>query len=113
MNQKIFTENIRMLRKKAHYRQSDVSRMLNIQRQTYSNYENASRTPPLEIVVALSKLYHVSVDYLLCGDTTSFDTSSNLLSPEEKELLAEYSSLSNLKQREVLDFIRFKKTLPY
>lgn len=113
MNQKIFTENIRALRKKSNYRQSDVSRLLNIQRQTYCNYENASRTPPLEIVVALSKLYNVSVDYLICGESHTSESCPVIINEEEKELLTEYASLSELKQREVRDFIQFKKQLPY
>lgn len=113
MNQKTFTENIRALRKKSNYKQEDVSRILNIQRQTYCNYENASRTPPLEIVVALAKLYNVSVDYLVCGKDCVSGVPSTSLRQEEQELLDEYSSLSEIKQREIRDFIQFKKQLPY
>lgn len=113
MKKSIFTENIRTLRKKANYTQEDVSRMLNIQRQTYCNYENAIRTPPIEIVVALANLYQVTVDYLVCGNNSSSPQPSSSLKPEEKQLLDEFASLTNIKQREVLDFIQFKKHLPY
>lgn len=113
MNQKIFTENIRALRKNSNYRQADVSRLLNIQRQTYCNYENASRTPPLDIVIALAKLYNVSVDYLLCGSNSASNSEPEPLSPDKQELLTEYTSLPENKQREVRDFIQFKKQLPY
>lgn len=113
MKKTIFTENIRTFRKKSNYTQSDVSRMLNIQRQTYCNYENGLRTPPLEIVVALAKLYHVSVDRLVCGKDCASDHSSLILNPENRKLLDEYASLSKPKQREVRDFIQFKKQLPY
>ena len=53
MGTTVFSTKIRKLRKEAGYTQDKVSRMLNIQRQTYSNYENALRVPPLETIVAL------------------------------------------------------------
>ena len=59
------SRKLRALRKKSKYTQEYVSQFLNIQRQTYCNYENDARTPPLEIIVALSELYSVSVDYLV------------------------------------------------
>lgn len=107
----VFTENIRALRKRAKYTQEEVSQKLNIQRQTYCNYENATRTPPIEIILALANLYHVSVDYLITGKNTSRPKSEQ--SPaarSEKKLLKEFSSLSEKKQQEVMEFIRFKKS---
>ena len=65
MGTTVFSTKIRKLRKEAGYTQDKVSRMLNIQRQTYSNYENALRVPPLETIVALSGIYHVTLDSLL------------------------------------------------
>lgn len=111
MKQSILTVNMRALRKKANYRQEDVSRLLNIQRQTYSNYENASRTPPLEIIIALAELYNVSVDYLVCGINHVSDRNAAFLTPEEKQLLNDFADLSEQKRQEVLDFVRFKKQI--
>lgn len=112
MKQSILIGNMRALRKKANYRQEDISRLLNIQRQTYSNYENASRTPPLEIIVALAEIYQVSVDYLVCGIDHVPDRNAPSLTQEEKQLLNEFASLSEQKRQEVLEFIQFKKQLP-
>ena len=89
------------------YTQEEVSRRLNIQRQTYCNYENAARTPPIEIIVSLAELYHVSVDYLV-RDTEM----APYLGIPEKKLLNEFSALSSSKQKEVIEFIQFKKHLP-
>lgn len=111
MKQSILTANMRALRKKANFRQEDVSRLLNIQRQTYSNYENASRTPPLEIIVTLAELYHVSVDYLVCGIDHVSDRNASFLTQEEKQLLNDFAALSEQKRQEVLDFVRFKKQI--
>ena len=110
MGQSNFTTIIRELRNKARYTQADVSRMLNIQRQTYCNYENDLREPPLEIVIALAELYHVSVDYLVRGiDKTAAVPQTASLNKTQQNLIREFSSLSESGQREVLDFIHFKK----
>ncbi len=111
MSQSALSEKLRALRKKSRYTQEDISRKLNIQRQTYSNYENDARTPPLEIIVALAEIYHVSVDYLVRDASASFDSDTDR-SSHEKKLLSEFSALSFSKQKEVIEFIRFKKQLP-
>lgn len=101
---------IRELRKKAGFTQAQVSRILNIQRQTYCNYENASRTPPLEIIISLSDLYKVSIDYLVRGK--SFNPSrgsAQPADPSEQKLLNIYGALSDDAKKEVLSFAQFKK----
>lgn len=116
MRQSIFSSKIRELRQNACYTQADVSRKLNIQRQTYCNYENALRTPPLEIIVALAELYHVSVDYLVRDDDAADmhyagiqpDAAASLHTPAQR-LLGEFASLSENSQKEVFNFIQFKK----
>ena len=40
----------------------------------YSRYESGKREPSLDILIKLSKLYHVSVDYLI-GNNEVIDTS--------------------------------------
>ena len=118
MSSLLICNTIRELREGAGYTQAYVSRLLNIQRQTYSNYENATRTPPLEIIVALAELYHVSVDYLIRGSDaepakaagTSSGSSLPQNSPAHK-LFNDFSSLSKDDQKEVIDFVRFKKSL--
>lgn len=113
MSQSTLSEKLRALRKKSSYTQEDISRRLNIQRQTYCNYENDARTPPLETVVALAEIYHVSVDYLVrdAAETSDQDSDTGRTS-HEKELLSEFSALSSSKQKEVIEFIQFKKQLP-
>ena len=113
MRATVFSTKIRKLRKDAGYTQDKVSRMLNIQRQTYSNYENALRVPPLEIIIALSGIYHVTLDSLLRDQLPIISSDgSELPSPERDQLLSSYTDLSEPKRKEVLEFIQFKKQLP-
>lgn len=117
------SRKLRSLRKKSKYTQEYVSQFLNIQRQTYCNYENDARTPPLEIIIALSELYNVSVDYLVRDTAITDELSGASISEplsrsfsvknlQEKRLLSEFSSLTCDKQKEVIEFIQFKKQLP-
>ncbi len=109
MKQSTFTGRIRELRKKSGYTQGDVSKKLNIQRATYSNYENSLRTPPLEVVAALAELYDVSVDYLVLGvDSAAADP----LSTKEKRLLDEFSELTEGSKTDVFNYIHFKRMFP-
>ncbi len=45
--------------------QADVSRSLGIDQRVYSTYETGKRQMPVRHLMALAKLYHTSVDYLL------------------------------------------------
>ena len=57
--------NLRHLRKQHELTQKDLSRMLNISRQAYSNYETSKRTPDLDSLLYLSRFYHISLDTLV------------------------------------------------
>ncbi len=56
---------IRNLREDHDMKQRDVADFLNCSQQVYSNYELGQRDIPTEILIKLSQLYNVSVDYIL------------------------------------------------
>lgn len=47
------------------YTQKRVADFLNVKQNTYSQYENGLREPPLLSLVKIAELYATSVDYLL------------------------------------------------
>lgn len=53
-------KNLRALRDANNLNQGDLSDMLNISRQAYSNYENSKRTPDLDSLLRLASFYHVT-----------------------------------------------------
>ena len=57
--------NIRNLREDADLSQADLARILNCSQVAYSYYELGRRDIPTEVLIALSKFYNCSVDYLL------------------------------------------------
>lgn len=104
--------NLRHLRKQHELTQKDLSRMLNISRQAYSNYETSKRTPDLDSLLYLSRFYHISLDTLVLrnlADTSPLPVftercpASYLLGKDKKTGAAIYLS------QEELDFIiRFR-----
>lgn len=63
------------LRKKSGMSQLELAEAANVSRQAISKWELGTAIPTLENLVTLSKLYGVSVDYLINDEATSdFDT---------------------------------------
>lgn len=56
---------IRDLREDRDLKQREVAEYLNCSQQVYSNYELGQRDVPSETLIRLSRLYNVSVDYIL------------------------------------------------
>jgi len=61
-------DNIRYLRNELKLSQQKVADDLMITRGRYAKYEDAASEPPLEILMRLSRYYHVSIDLLLSVD---------------------------------------------
>lgn len=55
---------IRELREYAGLTQKDCSEKLYISKKTYERYENGERIPPIDFMVRVAELYHVSIDYI-------------------------------------------------
>ena len=56
---------LRDLREDRDMKQREVAAYLNCSQQVYSNYELGQRDHPTDVLIRLSALYDVSVDYLL------------------------------------------------
>ena len=65
MDNEVLGSQLVKYRKLYHYTQEDIAKYLNIQRQTYSNYERGTRTPDLKTLRALAKLYRIRLDDLV------------------------------------------------
>ena len=57
-------KNIRKIR---NLNQQKVAMDLNISREALSYYENGKREPSLELLLAMSNYYNVSINYLITG----------------------------------------------
>lgn len=59
------SERIRELREKSGYSQSQLAKKIDVTRSSVNAWEMGLSTPTTQYIVALSKLFHVSADYLL------------------------------------------------
>ena len=59
---------LKKIRKKRNLNQQKVAMDLNISREALSYYENGKRQPSLEMLVAMSKYFNVSINYLITGE---------------------------------------------
>lgn len=64
-----FGEKIQKLRKEAGLSQEELSYQLGVSRQAVSKWERDSGYPETEKIIRMSKLFHVTLDYLLNEDT--------------------------------------------
>ncbi len=61
----LFLARIRLLREEHDWTQQQVANRLHVHRRTYDAYEAGATDVPVEILIALARLYNVSTDYLL------------------------------------------------
>ncbi len=70
-----FPSNIKFLRKRKRRTQDDVAHALGMKRSTYSGYENEVAEPGLEVLLALSRYFHIAIDTLITVDLTTLPES--------------------------------------
>lgn len=102
--------NLRFLRTKHKLTQDDLSSLLNISRQAYSNYETSKRTPDLDSLLHISRFYRISIDELVLDNLQSTYHTSALKTGEEYipyVVMAKGKNTGNsiYLSREELDFI--------
>ena len=59
---------LKLIRKERKLNQLKVAMDLNISREALSHYENGKREPPLSLLVAMSKYFNVSINFLITGE---------------------------------------------
>lgn len=102
--------NLRFLRTKHKLTQDDLSSLLNISRQAYSNYETSKRTPDLDSLLHITRFYRISIDELVLDNLQSTYHTSALKTGEEYipyVVMAKEKNTGNsiYLSREELDFI--------
>ncbi len=89
---------LRELRISKNLMQDQVAKLVNVDQTTISAYENGTRQPSYEVLVALADLYRVSTDYLL-GRTCDRYLDLTGLSEREIHVLSELVAII-LKQKD-------------
>lgn len=72
------SEKLRLLRQAKRLTQIQVANKIGVSKAMISAYETASKAPSIEVLIRLSRLYGVSVDYLVCVDAPKYIDVSDL-----------------------------------
>lgn len=98
---------ITLLRKSKGLNQSQLAKKLHVSPSTIGMYEQGRRTPNIDILIQMSKIFNVSLDYLLTG-------SEYIPSSESRNAYAAPTlrSCHNCCCRKILDIIR-ENTSPH
>ena len=79
-------DRIKYLRDKVGMTQTDLAKRLDISRSAVNSWEMSLSTPSLSNIVEMTKIFHVSADFLLASDDKmTVDISE--LSNEEREII--------------------------
>ena len=73
-------EKLQKLRKDNNYTQEELADIMNVSRQSISKWESDLAFPETEKLIALSKLYHCTIDYLLNTDNNDITSETNSFS---------------------------------
>ena len=84
-NTNVFPERLKEMRQKSGLTQQEVADLININRGSYSNWENGKREPNFDNLIKLAELLNVSVDKLLGVKIEDNQTAIGMF-----ELLEEY-----------------------
>ncbi|MBP1926880.1 transcriptional regulator with XRE-family HTH domain [Sedimentibacter acidaminivorans] len=110
-----FGDKLRSLRNKYNLTQTELAEKLNLSKANISKYESGNLEPNIQTITTISKLFNVSVDYLLKDEpddeSLTIDEEFQSLLSDPKTLVAfkDFQNLTDTDKQEIINFIKFKK----
>lgn len=98
--------NLKEIRTSRQLKVQEVAEYLCCLPSVYSRYENGKREPSLDVLLKLSKLYHVSVDYLI-GNNEVVDTS---ITKKEAQMIRAMREADERAYEDALTLLKLHKT---
>lgn len=83
----VFSDNIRFLRAKKMTTQQELADTLIITRSRYVSYEDGRSEPPYEVLITMSKFFHISIDLLLTVDIRKYPLEEMMNLPDNRIVL--------------------------
>lgn len=99
--------NLKEIRKKRGLSQADVAVRLGCSPNVYARYERGERQPSIEILIDLSKIFGVSVDFIIGNHAIESASLSNY----EIELVRESRTADERARQDALILFRSHKVL--
>lgn len=105
----IFAEKLIQLRKKSGWSQEELAEQMNVTRQSVSKWEGAQSVPDLNKMIQLSRLFNVSLDYLLKDEIEEMPEQEEA-PPEDKPVSEE---IRHVSMEEASRFLKVKAETTY
>ncbi len=106
----VFSDNIRLLRGKSGKTQRELSQQIAINTSRYISYESGRSKPPVDILIRISRLFHVSIDLLLSVDLRKYPLEDMLKLPDNRIVLPVVVDQSG---NESIEIVPQKATMGY
>ena len=103
LDRNIFSERLIELRTKKKIMAKDIAEYIGVSKQAFSQYEKQQSTPSTDILIAISKYFNVSLDYLTgLTDYPDIFNSKQRLTEEELELIQDFRLLNKYEQNIII-----------
>ncbi|MBE5968189.1 MAG: helix-turn-helix transcriptional regulator [Lachnospiraceae bacterium] len=105
-----FSIRLKQLRQKNKMTQSDLAKVLGLKPTAISNYESERNEPSFDKLIALSKFFDVTIDYLLGISDTYLPVGGEVL---DRDIVEFYDLYQQLTPESELELKRFAEYLLY
>lgn len=94
------------LRNELGLSQRAIAKMLNVSQGTYNNWENEKTEPSIAQLIQLSKIFEVSVDYIIGNsDDIGIINYNKTFNEREKDLLDSFNKLPMQIQNNIIELV--------
>lgn len=102
-----FNVRLKQLRQKHKLTQSELADLLGLKPTAISNYESKRNEPSFEKLIALSKYFDVSCDYLLGISDAYLPIGGEVLDKDIVEFFNLYQQLNDDSSKELRDYAKY------
>lgn len=88
---------LKELRKERGLTQKEIAKMLSITQMSYSYYERGLREPEIALLIKLSEIFNVSVDYLIENENERLEK----LTEDERRVINKFRKLNETNKAKV------------
>lgn len=101
-------KNLRLLRERKGWSQQKLADELFVSQQSVYKYENGLAYPSLKTLQLMSKLFHVSIDFIVGNEFSDRESDPNIfpLSSSETQLIDDFRSLNKQQQKALMALVK-------
>ena len=103
----IFSVRLKQLRQKNKITQGELAKLLGLKPTAISNYESERNEPSFDKLIALSKHFDVSCDYLLGVTDTYLPVGGEVLDKDIVEFFDYYQQLTPENVAEIRNYVKY------